>query len=135
MLRPAVLCLLLLLALLAAGCGGGGGTTYTAAGTAGCLRDKGFTHVTQNPTKSLIAAFAENGGIQARAADGNVLTIAFAADETQVPSTEAAFRNQASPFYKKRMRDIMQSQGNAVMVWQTAPTQEQIDTVKGCLHG
>jgi hypothetical protein len=132
MARLAAVCLVVL--AVAAGCGAASSRPYTAAGTVGCLKGKGFTKVTTNPRKiDFIAAFAEHGGIRAHAADGNVLTIAFAADEAAAPSTAAAFKNQASPFYKKRIADILESERNAVLVWQTAPTQEQIDTVKGCL--
>jgi hypothetical protein len=125
---------LVVLALLAAGCGAKADQTFTAAGTVGCLRDKGFTQVTRDRVKiGLIAAFAEHGGLRARQADGNVLTIAFAADEQEAKSTQAAFKNQAPPYYKKRINDVMRADRNAVMVWTTAPTQEQIDTVEGCL--
>jgi hypothetical protein len=133
MARPAAVCLVLL-ALFAAGCGARSSKPYTAAGTVGCLKQKGFTKVTQAPAKiGLIAAFAEHGGLQATASDRNILRIAFAADEAGAASTQAAFKNQAPPFYKKRIADVMQADRNAVMVWTTAPTQEQIDTVKGCL--
>jgi hypothetical protein len=132
MARIAVICLVLL--ALAAGCGAQSSKPFTAAGTIACLRDKGFTGATRNQQKiGLIAAFAENGGLKAHAADGNVVTIAFSADEAGAAQTQTAFKNQASPFYKKRIADVMQADRNAVMVWQTAPTQEQIDTVKGCL--
>jgi hypothetical protein len=133
MARPAAVCFVLL-ALLAAGCGAQSSKPFTAAGTVGCLKKQGFTGVTQAPVKiGFIAAFAEHGGLRAKASDGNQLTIAFAADEEGAKSTKAAFKNQASPFYKKRINDVMQSERNAVMVWTTAPRQEQIDTVKGCL--
>jgi hypothetical protein len=130
--RLAAVCLLVL--ALAAGCGAQSSKPYTAAGTVACLKTKGFTGVTTAPAKiDFIARFSENGGLRAKAADGNVLTVAFAADEAGVAPKEQAFRNNASPFYKKRMQDIMQSERNAVLVWQTAPTQEQIDAVKSCL--
>ena len=124
--------LLVLLALLAAGCGQKEGETFTAAGTVGCLRNEGFK-VTRAPAKiGLIAAFAANGGLLATKG-GNPVTIAFAADENDVKSTQAAVKNQASPFYKKRINDIMRVENNAVMVWTTAPSQDQIDTVVNCL--
>jgi hypothetical protein len=133
MARLAAACLVVL-ALLAAGCGAGSSKPFTSAGTVACLKKKGFTHVTRAPAKiGLIAAFAEHGGLRARASDGNVLTIAFAGDEEEAKSTQAAFKNQASPFYKKRIHDVMRADRNAVMVWQTSPTQDQIDTVQGCL--
>lgn len=118
-----------------AGCGGGGSKPYTASGTAPCLRAKGFTKVTTNPAKiGLIAGFAENGGLQAKAPDGNVLTIAFTADESDVPGTKAAFRKAAPPRYKTHMHDIMESQRNAVLVWTVTPTQERLDDALACLH-
>jgi hypothetical protein len=133
MARPAAACLVLL-ALLAAGCGARADETFTAQGTVGCLRDNGFTQVTRAPEKiGLIAAFAVNGGLKAHDPEGNVFWIAFAADEEDAKSTQAAVKNQASPFYKKRIDDIMRADGNAVMVWTTAPSQEQINAVEACL--
>jgi hypothetical protein len=133
MARPAAVSLVVLM-LIVAGCGGQSSKPYTAAGTVACLKKQGFTRVTQAPGKiGLIAAFAEHGGLQAKASDGNVLRIAFAADDAGAASTQAAFKNQAPPFYKKRIADVMQADRNAVMVWTTAPTQAQIDTAKRCL--
>jgi hypothetical protein len=126
--------LLVPLAALAAGCGVRSSAPYTATGTAKCLRDNGFTKVTTDPTKvGFIAGFADNGGLRATAPGGNVVTIAFAADASGAAATEKAFRDHASPFYKRRMADIMESHRNAVLVWTTAPTQAQIDGVLGCL--
>jgi hypothetical protein len=133
MARPAAACFVLL-ALVAAGCSAQSTKPFTAAGTVACLKKQGFTGVTQAPAKiGFIAAFAEHGGLIGTASDGNRLTIAFAADEEGAKSTQAAFKTQASPFYKKRINDIMQADRNAVLVWTTAPSQEQIDTVESCL--
>jgi len=134
--RPRLLVPLVLvpLALVAAGCGARSSAPYTAAGTATCLTSKGFTGVTTDPAKvGFIAVFADNGGIRATAPGGNVLTIAFAADEKSAGQTEQAFRAHASAFYKRHMHDIMETQRNAVLVWTTSPTQSQIDTALGCL--
>jgi hypothetical protein len=121
------------LAFLAAGCGGS--HAYTAQGTVKCLSDKGFTNVTTDPAKvGFIAAFADNGGLRATAPNGNVVTIAFAGDTSGVAGTETAFRDHASPFYKRHMSDIMESQRNAVLVWTTAPSQAQLAAALGCLH-
>jgi hypothetical protein len=121
-------------AVLAAGCGSKSAASYTATGTVKCLRGKGFTRVTANPLKvGFIAGVAQNGGIKAVAPGGNVLTIAFAQDEASATSTEQAFRSNASPFYKKHMADIMESQRNAVLVWTTSPSQDLLSTALGCL--
>ena len=137
MLRRSVVALAAVsLVIAAAGCGGGGGSkSFTAAGTAPCLRDKGFTRVTTDPAKvGFIAGFAENGGLRATGSNGNVLTIAFAADDSAgVASTEQAFRLHAPAKLRPHINDIMSSDGNAVMVWTVTPTSTQLDTVKSCL--
>jgi len=133
--RARVLLFLLPVALLVAGCGRGSTAPYTAAATAPCLKAKGFTKVTTDPGKvGFIAGFADNGGVFAVAPSSrNTVTIAFAGDAAGARPTEAAFRAHASAFYKKHMSDIMQSKRNAVLVWTTAPTQDQIDTAIACL--
>jgi hypothetical protein len=123
------------LAGVAAGCGAHGPKPYTAAATAPCLPTKGFTHVSTDSAKiGFIAGFAENGGLRATAKSGNVLTIAFAADDSAgVTSTEQAFRRFAPAKLRPRMNDIMESQGNAVFVWTVSPTPVELDDVKSCL--
>jgi hypothetical protein len=120
--------------LLAAGCGGSSRKPYTAAGTAQCLRGKGFTHVTTAADKvGFVAAFAKNGGLRAASPSGNTVTIAFAADEGTVAATEKAFREYATGVYKRHIRDVMSSDGNAVVVWTTTPASGDLSTVQGCL--
>jgi hypothetical protein len=135
MTRWAALALAACATLAAAGCGGGSSAPYTATGTAPCLRDKGFTHVTTDPGKvGFIAGFAENGGLRATTPDDNVLTIAFTEDEEAVPGIERAFARVAPPQYKHHMQDITESQRNAVLVWTVTPQQQQLDDALGCLH-
>ena len=134
--RPSLVLAALALAVLAAGCGARSNKPFTAKGTAACIVKKGFTQVTINPLKvGFIAGFAENGGLKARASDGNVLTIAFAGDDTTgVASTKQAFRTHAPPRLRPRMNDIMESQRNAVLVWTVSPTPAQLADVESCLH-
>jgi hypothetical protein len=134
--RPLLAVAVASLAVVVAGCGARSSKPFTATGTASCLTDKGFTKVTTNPVKvGFIAGFADNGGIKATAADGNVLTIAFTADATDgVASTEKAFRRFAPKRLRPHMSDIMESQGNAVLVWTTSPSSAQLADVMGCLH-
>jgi hypothetical protein len=124
------------LLIVAAGCGARDTKLYTASGTAACLGKKGFTKVTTNRSKvGFIAAFAENGGLVATASDGNRLTIAFAGDDTTgVASTKEAFRTHAPVRLRPRMNDIMESQRNAVLVWTTSPSTQQLADAEGCLH-
>ena len=121
--------------LAASGCGGGGSKPYTATGTAPCLRTKGFTKVTTDPVKTgFIAGFAENGGIRATSPTGNVVTIAFAADEASAASTRQAFRRHAPPALRPHLNDVMSSQRNAVLVWTVTPDPGQLADADACLH-
>ncbi|MGH2972990.1 MAG: hypothetical protein ACRDNM_01405 [Gaiellaceae bacterium] len=123
----------LLLVLVLAACGGGSSKPYTAAASKACLVAKGFTGVTTNADKvGFIAAFAPNGGLQARSKTGNVLTIAFA-DPGGVASTEKAFRRNAPASLRPHMSDILASQGNAVLVWTVSPTQQELSDAESCL--
>jgi hypothetical protein len=124
------------LLVVAAGCGARDTKPYTAQGTASCMTKKGFSKVTTNRSKvGFIAAFAENGGLVATTADGNLLTIAFAGDDTTgVASTKEAFRTHAPAKLRPRMNDIMESQRNAVLVWTTSPSAQQLSDAEGCLH-
>jgi hypothetical protein len=123
------------LATLVAGCGAPKPKPFTAQGTVACMTNKGFTHVTTDPVKvGFIAGFADNGGLRATTRDGNVLTIAFAADESAVDSTKQAFRNHAPAKLRPRLADIMEAQGNAVLVWTVSPTAKQLADAESCLH-
>ena len=136
MLRKAsVLAALAVLALVAAGCGVRSSKPFTATGSAACFTKKGFTHVTTDPAKlDFIAGFAENGGLRATTRGGNVLTIAFAADEASAPGTKQAYRAHAPAKLRPRMNDIMESQRNAVLVWTTSPSAQQLADAESCLH-
>jgi hypothetical protein len=124
----------LAVALLATGCGVRTSKPFTAKGTAGCMRSHGFTSVTTNPVEvGFIAGFADNGGIRARSAMGNVLTIAFTADSNSTSSTEQAFRSHAPKSLRPHMSDIMQTNRNAVLVWTTTPDPGELDAASRCL--
>jgi hypothetical protein len=126
--------LLVAAALAAAGCGVRNSKPFTAKGTAGCLKSHGFTSVTTNPVAvGFIAGFADNGGIRARSASGNVLTIAFTADANSTSSTEDAFRSHAPKSLRPHISDIMQTNRNAVLVWTTTPDGGELDAATRCL--
>jgi hypothetical protein len=125
----------LVVVVVLAGCGGGGSSTpYSAAGTKACLVKNGFTGVTTEAKKvGFIAAFAANGGIQARSPQGNVLTIAFTDSPDSVPGIEKAYRKAAPTRLRPHMSDIMESQRNAVLVWTVSPSQTELTTAENCL--
>ena len=126
--------LVLAVVLVAAGCGVRNSKPFTAQGTAGCLKANGFTGVTTNPGEvGFIAGFADNGGIRARSATGNVLTIAFTADADSTGATEDAFRAHAPKSLRPHISDIMQANRNAVLVWTVTPSSDELDAATGCL--
>ena len=121
--------------MVLAACGSGSSKPYTAAATKPCLVQQGFTGVTTDPAKvGFIAAFAANGGLQAKSKSGNVLTIAFADSAGGVADTEKAFRRNAPASLRPHMSDIMESQGNAVLVWTISPIAAELSAAEGCLH-
>jgi hypothetical protein len=122
------------LALVAAGCGANT-APYTAAGTAPCLKKKGFTAVTTDPSKlGFIAAFSTHGGLFARApGGGNNVTIAFAGDAAGAASTEKEFRQHAPPKLRPHLADVMSSQRNAVLVWTVSPSAQLLSDAVACL--
>ena len=123
-----------LLVLVLAACGSGSSKPYTATGTKACLVKQGFTGVTTAADKlGFIAAFAGNGGIQAKSPAGNVLTIAFTDGPGSVPGTEKAYRRAAPKDLRPHMSDIMESQRNAVLVWTVSPTSGELSTAESCL--
>jgi hypothetical protein len=120
--------------MVLAACGGSSTKAYTAAGTKACLAKQGFTNVTTAADRvGFIAAFAANGGLQAKSKSGNVLTIAFADDPTSVPGIEKQYRRAAPARLRPHMADIMESQRNAVLVWTVSPTSTELSTAEDCL--
>jgi hypothetical protein len=133
--RGPVVLLLAVLTVLAAGCGVRNSKPFTAAGSEKCFKEKGFTQVTTDPARvGFIAGFAENGGLQARSPSGNVLTIAFTADEDSTASTEQAFRARAPKSLRPHMSDILRVERNAVLVWTISPDPGEYDTARRCLR-
>ncbi len=125
---------LVVVALLAAGCGVRSSKPYTAKGSVACFRAKGFTGVSTNPAKvGFIAGFAPNGGLAGRSPAGNALTIAFAGDEKGAASTAAVYRRKAPPALRRHMADILETQRNAVLVWTTSPTADELSRALACL--
>jgi hypothetical protein len=123
-------------AVVAAGCGVRNNKPFTAAGTGPCLTDKGFRKVTtgSDPAKvGFVAATAENGGLRAVSPKGNTLTIAFAADEESVQSTEQAVKRFAPASIRPHIGDIMSASRNAVLVWTVTPDPGEADTANRCL--
>jgi hypothetical protein len=128
--------IVLVVVLVAVGCGVRNSRPFTAKASAPCFRNHGFTGVTMKPAEvGFVAAFANLGGIRARSASGNLLTVAFTASPDSVASAEAAFKSHAPKSLRPHISDIMSANRNAVLVWTTTPTGDEADAATRCLRG
>ena len=129
--RPALSLLALLAALFLAfaGCGGGGGpSSYTLEQTRACLGKQEGVKLSQ---KVDFVASTALGGAVSVLLERNEVTISFALDEQEVARLDAAYRR----FKGKNIGidDVLRPKQNAVLLWKAHPSDEEIDTVDGCL--
>jgi len=115
-----------LVALLAA-CGPTQGPPddfYEVDATRACLEDAGF-RITTNPDEvGLITLTAPAGGFLAvYPGGGNRLTIAFGNTKEEAQQMVRAFQAQATTEQQqRRLRTLLEGQGNAVLVWISEPS-------------
>jgi hypothetical protein len=133
--RPRPL-LALAAALCLAGCGPPKARTpghYTLKPTASCLK-KGGLHVAINPSSlDFISETAPAGALRS-ARDGKVFVIAFGHSQEDANILVAGYRRSASSaLERRRLRSLLDLEGNAVVYWHTEPTVSQADAVRGCL--
>ena len=126
-----------LVALLAA-CGPTQGPPddfYEVDATRACLEDAGF-RITTNPDEvGLITLTAPAGGFLAvYPGGGNRLTIAFGNTKEEAQQMVRAFQAQATTEQQqRRLRTLLEGQGNAVLVWISEPSDADRELVRGCL--
>jgi hypothetical protein len=124
----AVLCL--------AGCGPPKARTpghYTLKPTASCLRKSGL-HVAVNPASlDFISGTAPAGALRS-SRDGKVFVIAFGNSQQDANILVAGYRRSApNKLERRRLRSLLDLEGNAVIYWHTEPTASQADAVRSCL--
>ncbi len=136
--RPRLLLTLGLVALLAA-CGPTQGPPddfYEVEPTRDCLKEAGF-RISEDPADvGLITFAAPAGGFLAVYPGGkNRLTIAFGNTREEAQQIVRAFQAQATTAQqKRRLRTLLEGQGNAVLVWINEPTEADRELVRGCLE-
>ena len=126
-----------LVALLAA-CGPTQGPPddfYEVEPTRECLQDEGFRITTDPDEVGLITLAAPAGGFLAVYPGGaNRLTIAFGNTKEEAQQLVEAFEAQAQTRQeRRRLRSLLEGQGNAVLVWISEPTDADRELVRGCL--
>ena len=99
---------------------------YTLKPTAACLRKAGL-HVAINPPS------APEGALSS-ARDRKIFTIAFGNTQDDANILVAGYRRSAtSKLARRRLRSLLDLEGNAVIYWHTEPTAGQAEGVRGCL--
>jgi hypothetical protein len=135
LLRPRPL-LALAAVLCLAGCGPPKARTpghYSLKATAACLRNTGL-HVAINPASlDFISSTAPAGALRS-ARNGKAFTIAFGNSQKDSNILVEGYRRSASnKLERRRLRSLLDLEGNAVIYWHTEPTAPQADAVRSCL--
>jgi hypothetical protein len=124
----AVLCL--------AGCGPPKARTpghYSLNPTAACLRKAGLHVAVNPPSLDFVTSSAPEGALSS-ARDRKVFTIAFGNTQDDANILVAGYRRSAgNKLERRRLRSLLDLEGNAVIYWHTEPTASQADAVRGCL--
>jgi len=124
----AVLCL--------AGCGPPKARTpghYTLKPTAACLRKAGLHVAVNSPSLDFVSGSAPAGALSS-ARDGKTFIVAFGNTQDDANILVAGYRRSASnKLERRRLRSLLDLEGNAVIYWHTEPTAADADAVRGCL--
>jgi hypothetical protein len=108
---------------------------YEVDPTRACLEDAGFRITTEPRAIGFITETAPAGGFRAYLpGEKNSLTIAFGNTKEEAQRMVTAFQAQAkTPQQRRRLRSLLEGQGNAVLVWISEPTLADQELVRGCL--
>ena len=106
---------------------------YSLKATAACLR-KAELHVAVNPPSLDFVTSSAPAGALASERDGKVFTIAFGNSQDDANILVAGYRRSAgNKLEKRRLRSLLDLEGNAVIYWHTEPTAAEAADVRGCL--
>jgi hypothetical protein len=108
---------------------------YSLKPTASCLRKAGLrVAVNPNPPAIDFVTSSAPAGALASARDRKVFTIAFGNTQDDANILVKGYRRSAtSKLEKRRLRSLLDLEGNAVVYWHTEPTASDADAVRGCL--
>ena len=128
--------LALVAALAVAGCGPPKGHTpgvYTLGATKTCLTKAGLRVVLGAASGDFVSESAPNGALRS-SRDGKGFTIAFGNTRDDADLLVHGYlRSAQTPHERKRLRSLLDLEGNSVVYWQTEPTASEKDFVHECL--
>ena len=123
-------------ALLVAGCGPPKAAKpgfYDLGSTARCLRDQGLDVRENPPGLDLVSSTAPAGALVS-SQSGTGFTIAFGDSVGDAELLVKGYRRSAStPLQRRRLRSLLDREGNAVIYWRKEPTAGQSSAVRSCL--
>jgi hypothetical protein len=106
---------------------------YSLKPTASCLREAGLKVAVNPPSLDFVTMSAPEGALSS-ARDRKVFTIAFGNTQDDANILVAGYRRSASNnLERRRLRSLLDLEGNAVIYWHTEPTAGQAESVRGCL--
>jgi len=106
---------------------------YTLKPTATCLRKAGLQVAVNSPGLDFVSSSAPAGALTS-ARDDKAFTIAFGNTQDDAKILVAGYRRSASnKLERRRLRSLLDREGNAVVYWHTEPTAAQADAIRGCL--
>jgi len=130
--RPRRLIVLLLLPVLVTACGNPVHSHYSVKSTAPCLTKLGYAVDTNAEQLGVIESSAPEGALRA-SEPGNNVTIDFAQDATGAAALVRAYHTFGPAKRRKHINDVLETQHNAVLVWEITPPPAELQRVLGCL--
>jgi hypothetical protein len=108
---------------------------YALNPTANCLKKSGL-EVAVNPSNlDFISKTAPQGALRS-ARDGKAFVIAFGNTEGDANLLVAGYRRSASnKLERRRLKSLLDLEGNAVVYWHEEPSVSQATAVRSCLKG
>ncbi|HZT14411.1 MAG TPA: hypothetical protein VFA19_00555 [Gaiellaceae bacterium] len=116
-------------AVVAAACGKPSAKVYSEVRSRACFREHGI-RVGPPPATDFIASTALGGSFRARLRP-NFVTVSFGDTVGDAENLDQAYRRVHAR--NVGIDDVLRLQGNAVMLWQQHPTDDELSLVQGCL--
>jgi hypothetical protein len=126
---PRVVLLATVVALLVAACGPPGPKVYNEAKSRACVV-AAHAKVVSPPASDFVATTALGGSFRVKLPH-NAVTVSFGDTVKNAASLDQVYRNVHSS--NVGIDDVLRTQGNAVMLWQSHPSDNDLALVQNCL--
>lgn len=116
-----------------AGCGNPVRSHYSVSATAPCLSALGYRVNTNADQLGVIESSAPEGALRA-SERGNNVTIDFADNAAGAAAISKAYHRFGPKKRREHINDVLETQHNAVLVWEITPPPSELSRVLGCLE-